>query len=329
MLTFLILIFVIPFKLIDLFGLFCHCTIFTNRITKPIKKFLYRIIRALHWSQLDWPCFLKLKYYFYIFDTIHYFVYFSAVIIIGVLELVKLKSNIDLVIVYFFYNVIFSLNIAIEIYRIVQAQRVESDIRDIFASDINFSKKALKLISEEQLGSRECVNLTQCHLTDSQHRAFSHPKEIFKIKFKDVAKNKRGINIVVGFHQTTIEAAKSILASNFLPSKTGMLGPGIYFANNYDITEHKRNQSTEGGAIFCAKIDMGKVLEIRDKMDDRDVHKQYNSKYLHHQGGEKFDEYVVYSPDQIIEYTIIVEMLAIKNFRKNLKKPVCNCLSFI
>ncbi|RNA22703.1 hypothetical protein BpHYR1_036831 [Brachionus plicatilis] len=227
---------------------------------------------ALHWSQLDWPCFLKLKYF----------------------------TN---------YNR--------KIYRIVQAQRVESDIRDIFASDVNFSKKAVKLISEEQLGSRECVNLTECYLADCQHRAFSHPKEVFKIKFREASKNRRGINIVVGFHQTTIEAAKSILTSNFLTSKDGMLGPGIYFANNYDITEHKRNQSTEGGAIFCAKIDMGKVLEIRDKMDNRDVHKLYNS-------GEKFDEYVIYSNDQIIEYTIIVENLAIENFRKR-----DNCHKFI
>lgn len=265
----------------------------------------------------------------YIFDTIHYFIYFCAVIIIGTIELVKFKSKTDLVIVYFFYDVIFAVNITIEIYRIIQAQRVESDIRDIFASDVNFSVKAVKLISEEQLGSRECAKLAECFLTDSQHRAFSHPKEIFKIKFKDVAKDRRGINILIGFHQTTIEAAKSILTSNFLPSKNGMLGPGIYFANNYDVTEHKRNQSTEGGAIFCAKIDLGRVLEIRDKMDNRDVHKLYNSKYLHHQGGEKFDEYVVYSADQIIEYTIIVEMLAIKNFRKRFKKPVCNCISFI
>ncbi|CAF1111896.1 unnamed protein product, partial [Brachionus calyciflorus] len=308
-------------------GICFSVAIITNRCTLPIKKFFFKIIRSLHWSSLDWPCFLKLKYYMYIFDMIHYFLYFSTVIILGSIELATLKTNQDLIITYFTNGILFLIHIFVELYRVIQAQRVESDIRDIFASDVNFSKKAVKLISEEQLGSRECANLSNCYLTDTQHRAFSHPKDIFKIKFKDVSYNKRGVNIAVGFHQTTIEAAKCILATQFLPSKDGMLGPGIYFANNYDITENKRNQSTEGGAIFCAKIDLGKVLEISDKLDSRDVHKSYNTKYLHHQGGEKFDEYVIYSADQIIEYTIIVEMQAIKNFRKRTKKRYCNCFS--
>jgi predicted outer membrane repeat protein len=121
--------------------------------------------------------------------------------------------------------------------------------------------------------------------------------------------------MTIGFHQTTIEASRSILATGFKPSKSGMLGPGIYFATNYDATEFKRNQSTEGGAIFCAVLDMGRVREVVDKNDSLNYSKTYNSKYLRHGAGDAYDEFVVYSESQVVEYTIIVEQAAIDSYR--------------
>ena len=300
-----------------------------NELHLRSSKLLKRAIRSLNWSQLDWPCFLRLKYFLYYFDLIHYLVYFTSVLTVGIIEIQKESQSQPPVICFFMNGSVFLAHILIELYRIVQAQRVQSTIRDIFASDFKFSTKAKAMISENELGSMECASTSSCILTDTQHRALSHPKDMFKIKFTDAKFNQRGLNIVCGFHQTTIAAARSILTTSFRLSDDGMLGPGIYFANNYDITDHKRNQSTEGGAIFCAKIDMGKICLIENKSDNLDRRKQYNSKYLVHGGGDKYDEFVIYDESQIIEYTIVVEQEAIDNFRKTNKKPYCNCISFI
>lgn len=132
------------------------------------------------------------------------------------------------------------------------------------------------------------------------------------------------MNLTIGFHQTTIEASRSILTSGFRPSESGMLGPGIYFATNYSATDFKRNQSTEGGAIFCAVLDMGRVCEIyENKQDAHDYSKKYNSKYLRHGAGDAYDEFVVYSESQVVEYTIVVERRAIESFRARHKRDVC------
>ncbi len=310
--------------------IYCCCCA-TDTFYNQSKMVLHKAFLGLYWSQIDWPCFLRLKFYLYIFDIIHYFIYFLSCLIIGIITITNENLYKAPIILFFMNILIFLAHISIEIYRIVQAQRVQSCIRDIFGSDVKFSSKARLMISEDQLGSLECANISthKCLLADAEHRAFSHPKEIFKCNFTNVAYKQKGVNICIGFHQTTIAAAKSILTTSFKPSSSGMIGPGIYFANNYDITEHKRNQGTEGGAIFCARIDLGKVFEITSKDEARDLSRFYNSKYLHHLGGEKFDEFVVYSHEQILDYVIIVENEAINNYRRSVTKPYCNCIKFI
>lgn len=306
---------------------YCLCiSLLTNRFLIAANKNLKKLVYNLNWSQLDWPCFLKLKYYIYLFDLVRYLIYLVSVVVIFLVELLSLNSNQNLLIIYVINSLLFLFNVMIEIYRIVQSHRVDETIRDIFSSDVKFSGKAVAMISEEQLDSMVCAQLSECLILDTQHRAFAHAKQLFKIQFQDVPYNKRGVNLMIGFHQTTIEAAKSILLTGFRSSKSGMLGPGIYFANNYDVTEHKRNQSTEGGAIFCAKIDMGKVYEMNDKNNEINYGRYFNSKYLHHAGGVVYDEFVVYNDSQILEYTLIVEMNAINNYRLQHKKPFCNCI---
>lgn len=310
----------------------CCCCLGDTLYLSAKKKF-HKLILDLFWNQMDWPCFLRLKYYSYIFDIVHYFVYFVSCVVVGTIQITNSAIYIDPVIVFYINIPLFLIHICIEIYRIVQAQRVQSCLRDIFGSDVKFSSKAHLMISEDQLGSMTCANIfgnnQPCQITNAEHRAFSHPKEIFKSSFANCNYQKMGVNVCIGFHQTTIAAAKSILTTNFRPSENGMIGPGIYFANNYDITDHKKRGCGEGGAIFCAKIDMGRVFEIVSKDDQRDLSKSYNSKYLHHMGGEKFDEFVVYSHEQIIDYVIIVENMAIENYRKTIQKPYCNCINFI
>jgi hypothetical protein len=315
--------------LVKIFEILSYClciSMLTNRFLLAFKKKLKTSIVHLNWSQLDWPCFLNLKYYIYILDTVHYLLYLISVIVIFFVELFSFNSNLNLLIIFILNALLFTFHLVIETYRLVQANRVEHTIRDIFTSDVSFSKRAVALISEEQLGSLVCANLTHCFLLDTQHRAFAHPKDMFKVNFASVPFNKRGVNLVIAYHQTTIQAAKSILTTAFKPSKSGMLGPGIYFANNYEITDHKRNQSTEGGAIFCAKIDLGRVHEMYNKNDTLDYSRYFNSKYLHHGGGDLYDEFVIYNDNQIIEYTIVVEMDAINSYRDQNRKPFCNCI---
>lgn len=317
---------IILFLLIIILKLFQICC---SEFFAKISKFMNKSIKALHWSQLDWPCFLRLKYFLYYFDLVHYLLYLVSVLVVGIIELENQAQSQPPVICFFMNAVLFLIHICIELYRILQAQRVQKAIRDIFASDFKFSSKAISMIPSSELGSMECAQSNSCMITNTQHRSLAHPKDLFKIKFENVEFNQRGTNIVVGFHQTTIPAARSILTSSFKLSESGMLGPGIYFANNYDITDHKRNQSTEGGAIFCCKIDMGKVFEFENKNNDIDMRKQYNSKYLVHGAGELYDEFVIYNENQIINYTIVVEQRAIDNFRLNAQKPYCNCIKCI
>jgi hypothetical protein len=65
--------------------------------------------------------------------------------------------------------------------------------------------------------------------------------------------------IVIGFHQTSHAAAAAIAQTNFKPSKTGWIGPGIYFATSLDHTEFKANQF---GAYICALVNLGKTKRI-------------------------------------------------------------------
>lgn len=323
------LILVVCMIIVKITEIICCCLCvgcLTNRFLEKFINILKKLLIILNWSQLDWPCFLNLKYYVYILDTMHYLTYLIAVVVIFFVELFALDSNFYLLIVFIANCFLFIAHLIIEFYRIVQSKRVEQTIRDIFTSDLSFSRKAVAMISEDQLGSRVCVNFSKCQLIDSQHHALSHPKDVFKKIFDSVPYNKLGVNLTIGFHQTTIDAARSILTTGFKPSKTGMLGPGIYFANNYDATDHKRNQSTEGGAIFCAVLDLGRVLEIQDKTYSGNYSKYFNSKYLHHGGGEVYDEFVVYRESQVIEYTIIVEQEAINSYRERHTKRFCNCI---
>lgn len=236
----LVIILLILIKLIHCASELCCFTQTRQHVFGKMKNMLKSIFRALNWSQIDWPCFLFLKYYMYIFDIFHYFIYLSSVIAIGVLELSLNNSNSALVITYFCNAALFALHCLLEIHRVVQSQRVEATIRDIFRSDVKFSKKARKMIPEQLMGSEECVHFLDCVNTDSKHNALCHPNDILKMKFEEVNFNQKGRNIVTGYHQTTIESARSILATCFRPSKRGMLGPGIYFANNYIATERKK-----------------------------------------------------------------------------------------
>lgn len=190
----IIIIIILIIKLIQLISL-CFCVgLITNGFWEPVIKLFKSILVSLNWSQLDWPCFHNLKYYIYYLDALHYLAYFIAVLVIFFVEYFGRNTNTTLLIVFIVNLAPLFGHMFIEVLRIVQAKRVEQTIRDIFNSDVAFSDKARAMISEEQMGSSTCVHLSECKLIDSEHRASSHPKEIFTQTFKDVPFNKRRVS---------------------------------------------------------------------------------------------------------------------------------------
>ncbi|CAF1295949.1 unnamed protein product [Didymodactylos carnosus] len=110
--------------------------------------------------------------------------------------------------------------------------------------------------------------------------------------------------IVIGFHQTSKEAAYSIAKNGFSVSTQGMMGRGVYFALSINHTEFKANQY---GAIICATVNLGKVLRIerRQVPVDIDVRAQnYDSVYCDHPNG--YDEFCVRRPQRIESWIITV-----------------------
>ncbi|CAF2234531.1 unnamed protein product [Rotaria magnacalcarata] len=105
---------------------------------------------------------------------------------------------------------------------------------------------------------------------------------------------------VVGFHQTDHKAAYSIAKTGFRGSKTGMLGPGVYFATSLDHTEFKAQQY---GTYICAKIDLGRTF--RTKTRNSTVPTNYDTVYFEHDRGA--DEFCVRKEQQIQSWIIVVD----------------------
>lgn len=151
-----------------------------------------------------------------------------------------------------------------------------------------------------------------CKYTDPIHFVKCHIKETFKRRdFREAKKDDFSKNIIIGFHQTTIESAKSILESYFLPGEKGMLGPGIYFALNKDATENKSEH--KGGAYFCAKISLGKVLSSNKKI--KIPPDEYNSIYYCHPDGQHKDEYAITNAKQIKKYVLVISKKKLEEYK--------------
>ncbi|CAF1364013.1 unnamed protein product [Rotaria sp. Silwood1] len=107
--------------------------------------------------------------------------------------------------------------------------------------------------------------------------------------------------IVVGFHQTSHAAAYSIAKTRLQPSKSGWIGPGIYFATSLNHTEFKANQF---GAYICAKVDLGKTKRIT-KPSEWSSAKGCDTVYFEHPNNA--DEFCVQNPQQIRSWIIVID----------------------
>lgn len=185
--------------------------------------------------------------------------------------------------------------------------------REIICGRNRFANEA-KVITTDRIFRVQEKCYSTCKSKDPLHYVKCHINETFKLKkFENAAKDDFSKNVVIGFHQTTIESAKNILEKYFLPGKSGMLGPGIYFAINKDATEFKSLH--KGGAYFCASISLGKVQITKDLTT---IQPEYNSLYLNHRDGHKKDEFIITNAKQIREYVIVISKEKLEDYKKKM-----------
>ncbi|CAF3726996.1 unnamed protein product [Rotaria sp. Silwood1] len=108
----------------------------------------------------------------------------------------------------------------------------------------------------------------------------------------------------IGFHRTDAEAAVSIAYTDFNESRTRpqMLGFGIYFARSIFHTQFKARRD---GAIICAEILMGRVLEIENdelgNVSNTDAwHQTFDTIYYRHPPQPLRDEFCIKTTKTII-----------------------------
>lgn len=225
----------------------------------------------------------------------------------------KSGGNVAPVVCFFLQCLPLAVILLVNVIRFRRNRKVSARVRDIFRVEDNVN---VRVFYEDIIGGKECPFGNDCENTYAEHRVKYHKdNEVFKLKeFKEYH------NIVVGFHQTSIENVKLIIKSTIRPSSEGWIGSGIYFATNFAATENKANNK---GATLVAKIHLGKVEELQDRPATRSaigIANGYNSRYLHHDKGPKFDEFIIRDASQIEEYVVVVSKSAVKEYRERFTK---------
>ena len=200
------------------------------------------------------------------------------------------------------------------IIRFKRIRKVSPRVRDIFAGEEQGVD--VRVFIEDSIDSGNCMYDEDCEKTEPEHRLKCHKKDhVFKLeKFHETN------NIVIGFHQTSIENVKKIINGAIQASSEGWIGSGIYFATNFAATETKANHK---GATLVAKIQLGRVEELRVTPFTRSsiqIADGYNSRYLHHTNGPKFDEFIIRDASQIKEYVVVMSKKEVKKYRDSLPK---------
>ncbi|CAF3374070.1 unnamed protein product, partial [Rotaria sp. Silwood2] len=115
----------------------------------------------------------------------------------------------------------------------------------------------------------------------------------------------------IGFHRTDALAAVNIAYTDFRLSTTRpqMLGHGIYFARSIFHTQFKARRD---GAVICAEILMGRVLEIEnDELENvsntNAWHQTFDTIYYRHPRQPLRDEFCIKSNAQILKWVMCIE----------------------
>ncbi|CAF2162389.1 unnamed protein product [Rotaria magnacalcarata] len=112
---------------------------------------------------------------------------------------------------------------------------------------------------KDVFGDRPCTT-DPCRNRHSSNGVAFHGKN-YQPQARWVAFNTRDPNaIYIDFHTTMPEAAVSIVLSEFIASKGGLLGKSVYFARSIADTIGKAQN--EGSACIIAEIQMRQIFEF-------------------------------------------------------------------
>jgi hypothetical protein len=130
-------------------------------------------------------------------------------------------------------------------------------------------------------------------------------------RWSDIPNRDELTTTYIGFHRTDALAAVNIAYEDFRRSTTipQMLGFGIYFARSVFHTQFKARRD---GAVICAEILMGRVLEIGNNelgnVSNTDAwHQNFDTIYYHHPTEPLRDEFCIKSNDQILKWIMYIE----------------------
>lgn len=244
------------------------------------------------------------------------FILFFSIIVFGILLTMNLKPDGNMVPIILFYSQLIPhiLGLIINIARFKLNLTVSARVRDIFRPDgMDSHKKAQIIVFEDAVGVKQCAFRNRCKITDPVHRVRYHKKkEIFKLdRFSESGKG----NFVVGFHQTSIESARNIIATYMKESSQGMLGKGIYFATNMEATNSK---ATDKGAILVAEICLKKVEVLYERPEQSRTNRildGFDTRYFHDRRDPIHDEFIIRKSDQIKQYVVVVNKKEAREYR--------------
>ncbi|CAF0978314.1 unnamed protein product [Rotaria sordida] len=130
-------------------------------------------------------------------------------------------------------------------------------------------------------------------------------------RWSDVPDKDPFTTTYIGFHRTDALAAVNIAYTDFRLSTTPpqMLGFGIYFARSIFHTQFKARRD---GAVICAEILMGRVLEIEndelENVSNTDAwHQTFDTIYYRHPTQPLRDEFCIKSNQQILKWVMCIE----------------------
>jgi hypothetical protein len=170
------------------------------------------------------------------------------------------------------------------------------------------AKEHARFMRLRELGISLCHSGDYCLSIDLQHILRNHNKLNIPTKKCNPWYYCAGKeNYLIGFHQTTADAALKIACTGFRPGSDGMFGGGIYFARSIDHTFGKAHFT---GAFICALIDMGRMKTVTK--GDRTITLQklnregFDSVYAKAGGDLSRDEFIVYSSDRVKKWIICI-----------------------
>ena len=194
--------------------------------------------------------------------------------------------------------------------------------RFCFSSKYVFETSFCRFVRMTEMGSMGCISSSTCSSIDLEHIFYCHddlniPNSLCRCCYDCTGRS----SYLVGFHQTTREAALCIALSPMRISEgeNGWFGDGVYFARSFDQTFLKIGHVGGKGALIVALVDMGRMKTVRDQRKTQAQRhggtgkdEGYDSVYVIGMGPgrsvfqEVNDEFLVYDPSRIKAFIVCV-----------------------